>query len=98
MPPAIRIGWAVSSSTYQRTPSVNATANQITRLIAPRMNCARSRASTSAVVISNGVEAVDRDHLGHARRAVRHATWHRVAIAWTELPHFVTDSKLHATR
>src|SRR5919201_123857 len=47
MPPAIRIGWGVSSSTNHLTPSANATINQITRLTAPRSICARSRASES---------------------------------------------------
>src|SRR5689334_23163420 len=98
MPPAIRMGWAVSSSTYQRTPRVNATVNQMIRLIAPRMNCARSRASTSAVVIAHGVEAVDGDDFSDAESAVRHATWHRVPLARSKLADFVTNAKLHAPR
>jgi hypothetical protein len=38
MPPAIRMGGAVSSSTNHLTDSVKATTSQITRLTAPKMN------------------------------------------------------------
>jgi len=38
MPPAVRIGRALYSSTYQATLSPKATTNQITRLIAPSRN------------------------------------------------------------
>src|SRR5205085_1839299 len=81
---------------YQRMPSANATANQITRLMAPKTNWARSRASRSAVVFTNRVEAVDRDHIGQAFRTVRHTARDGVAVARTELTHLLADAEAHA--
>src|SRR6185437_3360745 len=98
IPPAARIGCAVSSSTYHHTPRVNATISQITRLMAPRMNCARSRASTSAVVFTDGIEAVNGDDLGHPGCCVHDTARHGVAFARSELALVVADPKPHATR
>src|SRR6266511_4830774 len=77
------------------TANPKATANQMTRLTAPRISCARSRAS--AIVLTDGMKTVDGDGVGDASCAVDDAAGHGVAVAWPELAHFVADAEQHLT-
>jgi hypothetical protein len=74
MKPAKMMRDSGAPASVQLTAKLNATENQMTRLTAPRIICARSLAS--AVVLTNRVEAVNGDGVGDALGAVQHAAGH----------------------
>src|SRR2546430_2297542 len=96
MVPARMMRESGSPAITHGTASPKATANQMTRLIAPRIIWARSRAS--AIVLTDRVKTVDGDGVGDAGGTVDHSTGYRVAVARAELALLFADAEQHAAR
>src|SRR6187455_2004987 len=89
MNPARMMRDSGAPASSQLTASVKATPNQITRLTAPRIICARSLAS--AVVLTDRVEAIRDNRVGNTGGAVLQATRDGVAFARAKLAPLVAN-------